>query len=314
MGTAALSRSHVILKSESGLLSIAGGKWTTYRIMAEEVVDEAIISTPGLVAPGKCVTETLKVIGSHNWSPNLYIQAVQSYGLDVEVAQHLSTNYGDRLHKVVKLCRATGKKWPVLGVPLSSGFPFTEAEVRYVVRHEYARTLVDVLARRLRVSFLDAAAALDIAQKVVIIMQQELKWTPKRKELEMFKFRKFLQTMGSNEAISRSEFNALEIVSLRTFWDSVDIHKSNSVTFGQLLTKLESLKIFHDPQILAKAFGEVVQNEKEGKEMEASIDFAGFLDLLFLARQQTRKVNREDLLSQSLVSAGSKQVIIGGGA
>lgn len=112
------------------------------------------------------------MFGSHDWSPNLHIKAVQSYGLASDVAKHLSENFGDRLHDVVnqrhfcvslvicfvcqvKLCKPTGKHWPVLGVLVSPDFPFTEAEVRFVIRNEYACTLTDVLARRLRLGFLD---------------------------------------------------------------------------------------------------------------------------------------------------------------
>jgi glycerol-3-phosphate dehydrogenase len=151
-GTSQLSRSHVVLRSASGLVSIAGGKWTTYRVMAEHTVDEVLRAVSAIQAKGPCVTERLQVFGSHDWSPNLHIQvdpvvfvcyaciclhscqAVQSYGLHASVAQHLSENFGDRLHDVVKLCRPTGKHWPVLGVAISPDYPFTEAEVRYVIR------------------------------------------------------------------------------------------------------------------------------------------------------------------------------------
>ena len=306
-GTAALSRSHIVLQSEHGLLSIAGGKWTTYRRMAEEVVDEAISSVPGLIAPGRCVTETLQLVGAHNWHPNLFIQAVQSYGLDTEVAQHLAENYGDRMHKVVKYCTSTGKKWPVQGVKLVEGHPWTEAEVRHVVRDEFACTLTDVMARRLRVGFLDASLSLEIADRVAAIMQEELRWNPKRKELELTKFRNYMKTMGSNEAITRSEFNALEIVALRNFWDMVDEDVNDSVTFAQLLTKLDMLHITHNPNTLAAAFGEVLSERGAAPSYVGgsdSIDFSGFLDLLFIARLQTKKVNKEDLLAQSLVNAG----------
>ena len=160
-----------------------------------------------------------------------------------------------------------------------------------------------MLARRLRVGFLDASLAVELAEKVATIMQKELRWNAKRKTLEINKFRNYMRTMGSNEAISRSEFNALEIVALRSFWDSVDSDRNDSVTFAQLLTKLDSLQITHNSQMLARAFEEVAQTD-EGVRSD-SIDFAKFLDLLFIARQHTKKVNKEDLLAQSLVSAGS---------
>jgi glycerol-3-phosphate dehydrogenase len=306
-GTSQLSRSHVVLRSESGLISIAGGKWTTYRAMAEHVVDEALRSVPDMVARGKCVTEKLQVFGSHDWSPNLHIKAVQSYGLDSAVATHLAENFGDRLHDVVKLCRPTGKRWPVLGIPIAPGFPYTEAEVRYVVRHEYACTLTDTLARRLRLGFLDTLAALEIADRVADVMAEELRWDAAKRELELRQFRKYLRTMGSNEAISRSEFNALELVALRTFFDSVDTSSLDQVSFGQLLTKLDTLNIHYDPNVLASAFGQVMQASATSA---TTIDFAGFLDLLFVARQAPGQQDRN--LSQTLLKVGSSANANGG--
>lgn len=187
----------------------------------------------------------------------MHIKAVQSYGVAAEVAQHLSENFGDRLHDVVKLCKPTGKHWPVLGVPVSPNFPFTEAEVRYVVRNEYACTLVDVLARRLRLGFLDTLASLELAERVADVMAQELSWNAEKKEQELRTFRKYLRTMGSNEAISRCEFNALELVDLRNFFDSVDTSNLDEVTFGALLTQLDKLKVRYDPSLLAASFAKI---------------------------------------------------------
>ncbi len=312
-GTSQLSRSHVVLRSESGLLSIAGGKWTTYRAMAEHTVDEALRSCPEIVPKGKCVTEKLQVFGSHDWSPNLHIKAVQSYGLDANVAKHLAENFGDRLHEVGKLCRPTGKRWPVLGIPIAPAFPYTEAEVRYVVRDEYACTLVDTLARRLRLGFLDTLASLEIAERVADVMAEELKWDAARKEHELRAFRTYLRTMGSNEAMSRSEFNALELVALRNFFDSVDTSSLDQVSFGQLLSKLDTLNIHYDPNMLASAFGKVMQAGRESGGSGTTIDFAGFLDLLFVARQQTSGKDKDSAgLTKSLLKMGSGSDVNGG--
>ncbi|KAJ3539501.1 hypothetical protein NMY22_g4709 [Coprinellus aureogranulatus] len=180
--TAGLVRSHVTTLSESGLLTIAGGKWTTYRKMAEETVDQAI-KVFGLEDrcknSVKCVTEKLQLVGSEGWSRNMFIGLIQTYGLESEVARHLSDNYGSRAWSVCALAEPTNLSWPLHGTRLSPQYPFIDAEVVYAVRNEYALTAIDVLARRTRLSFLNARAALDTLPTVVDIMSRELGWRDK---------------------------------------------------------------------------------------------------------------------------------------
>ncbi|ETW81338.1 hypothetical protein HETIRDRAFT_317931 [Heterobasidion irregulare TC 32-1] len=195
--TQGLVRNHMIHVSDSGLLTIAGGKWTTYRSMAQETVDEAVkaFGLEGRVKSG-CVTEQVRLVGSDGWSRNMFIGLIQRYGLDTEVAKHLSDNYGDRAWTVLSLASPTGDSWPLYGVRLAPQYPFIEAEVRYAVRHEYALTAVDVIARRCRLSFLNAQAALDALPRVVEIMSEELHWNRARKQSELVGATKFLQSMG----------------------------------------------------------------------------------------------------------------------
>ncbi|KAI0297744.1 FAD dependent oxidoreductase-domain-containing protein [Russula brevipes] len=164
---------------------------------SEETVDEAVKAF-GLEsrATNGCVTESLRLVGSDAWGRNMFISLIQRYGLDTEVAKHLSNNYGDRAWTVLSLARPTGEVWPLHGIRLSSQYPFIEAEVRYAVRHEYALTATDVVSRRLRLSFLSAQAAFDALPRVVDIMAEELNWTAARKEQEMMQTTRFLQSMG----------------------------------------------------------------------------------------------------------------------
>ncbi|KAI0953405.1 glycerol-3-phosphate dehydrogenase, variant 3 [Taiwanofungus camphoratus] len=193
--TEGLVRNHMIHVSDSGLLTIAGGKWTTYRSMAEETVDKAI-KVFELKPKTGCVTESLRLVGSDGWSRNMFIGLTQRYGLETEVAKHLSDNYGDRAWTVCSLASPTGKSWPLHGVRLSPGYPFIEAEVRYAVRHEYAQTAVDVIARRCRLSFLNAQATLDALPRVVDIMAEELKWSSSQKQEQIEMATNFLGSMG----------------------------------------------------------------------------------------------------------------------
>jgi glycerol-3-phosphate dehydrogenase len=214
--TESLVRSHLVDISESGLLTIAGGKWTTYRQMAEEGVDEAIRQFrlhPGPVrnAPrisgsemiedaanldGSCQTHQVKLVGAHGYSKTLFIRLIQHFGVETDVARHLVDSYGDRAWTVAALSSPTDLRFPVRGVRLSPLYPFIDGEVRYAVHHEYAQTAADVLARRTRLAFMNAQAALEALPKVIDIMGQELKWDSKRKELEWRETVPFLASMG----------------------------------------------------------------------------------------------------------------------
>lgn len=222
--TESLVRNHLINVSPSGLLTCAGGKWTTYRQMAEEAVDEAIktfnlqtravINAPdvsgteqvddGARLNGTCQTHQVKLVGAHGFSKTLFINLIQHFGVETDIAKHLTESYGDRAWTVAALSSPTEQRFPVRGERISPLYPFIDGEVRYAVRHEYAQTAVDVLARRTRLAFLNAQAALEAAPKVIDIMAQELKWDSKRKEVEWVDTVKFLESMG----LPKSKLNA----------------------------------------------------------------------------------------------------------
>ncbi|KAJ1303403.1 hypothetical protein OPQ81_011595 [Rhizoctonia solani] len=194
--TEGLVRNHMINVSDSGLVTIAGGKWTTYRAMAEETVDRAI-QTFGLGDKvGPCMTEKVRLVGSDSWSKNMFIGLVQRYGLETEIAKHLSDNYGDRAYAVCELAEPTGLTWPIYGRRLAPAYPFIEAEIRYAVKNEYAQTATDFLARRSRLAFLNAQAALEALPRVVSIMGDELGWSASRRKQEIERTANFLVSMG----------------------------------------------------------------------------------------------------------------------
>lgn len=202
--TESLVRNHLIDISESGLVTCAGGKWTTYRQMAEECVDAAIqefgLQTrpvpnaprvsgtdaidDGAILDGSCQSHRVRLIGAHGWSRTLFINLIQHYGVETEVAKHLCENYGDRAWVVAALCRPTDKRFPARGERVSQLYPFVDGEIRYAVRHEYAQTAIDVLARRTRLAFLNAQAALECLPQVIDIMASELSWDKRRQEVE----------------------------------------------------------------------------------------------------------------------------------
>nr|MBL8411107.1 glycerol-3-phosphate dehydrogenase/oxidase [Dechloromonas sp.] len=143
-GTAALSREHAVLVSQAGLVTVAGGKWTTYRLMAEQVVNKAAEVGELMTLP--CATAMLRLAGG-----------------EPEDAEQLS-------------------QLPGQGIRLHPAFDFDEAAVRYACRYEAARTVEDVLARRSRALFIDATAARACIGRVGELLAEELQLSSERLE------------------------------------------------------------------------------------------------------------------------------------
>lgn len=150
--TAALSRDHLLMISPSGLVTITGGKWTTYRKMAEDTVNEAAILAGLDERP--CKTENLRL---HGWLKNA--QVMKPWEV-----------YGSDAPAIRKLCREKNAYTELLHPEL----PCRVAEIIWAVRMEMARTVEDVLSRRTRALILNARASMEIAPKVARIMAREL--------------------------------------------------------------------------------------------------------------------------------------------
>jgi glycerol-3-phosphate dehydrogenase len=168
--TSQLARDHVILFSASDLLTIAGGKWTTYRKMAEDTVDHAVQHF-SLQPHKSCQTQQMVLPGGAAFDPDGDRALSGKYALSREVARHLNRAYGDQADDVCKL--GVGGAEMSLLVP---GHPYLEAEVIYAVRHELAVRVIDVLARRLSLGLLDRQAALAAIPRVLELMAEELGW------------------------------------------------------------------------------------------------------------------------------------------
>lgn len=149
--TSALSRDHTIHIDGSGLLTIVGGKWTTYRHMAEDTVNHA--ATLGRLPDVACGTANLKV---HGWSEDEGLGELEVYGSDAAYIRMLA-----------------GAN-PELAERLHPALPYIAAEIVWAVREEMARTLDDALSRRTRALLLNARAAMEIAPKVARLMAREL--------------------------------------------------------------------------------------------------------------------------------------------
>ncbi|KAK9464530.1 FAD dependent oxidoreductase-domain-containing protein [Lipomyces arxii] len=207
--TESLVRNHLITISDSGLLTIAGGKWTTYREMSEDTVDHALKEFK-LTPSTPCSTKNIKLVGADGYRDLLYVHLIQTYGIETPIAKHLASNYGDRAYDVIRMSTPTGLRFPTAGVRLNSEYPFIDGEVRYAVRREYARTAVDVLARRSRLAFLNYKAALESLPKVIDIMSEELKWDSARQQKEWDDTVKYLYSMGlsQDKSYTRAEIES----------------------------------------------------------------------------------------------------------
>ncbi len=176
--TARLARDHVITMSPSGLLTIAGGKWTTYRKMAQDTVDNAVL-TYALSPRQKCSTQRLTLVGGTGFLPEGDQALLDQYQLDPEIAHHLNQAYGDRAGRVAALASKG------YGERLAAGHPYLEAETIYAVRHELAVRAIDVLARRTMLAILDKKAVEIAAPRVIELMAQELGWNTEKQESEL---------------------------------------------------------------------------------------------------------------------------------
>mmetsp|Transcript_14982 Transcript_14982/g.20953 ORF Transcript_14982/g.20953 Transcript_14982/m.20953 type:complete len:640 (+) Transcript_14982:107-2026(+) len=203
--TASISRDHVLFVSDGGLVTIAGGKWTTYRSMAQDTVNKAI--EVGQLKPTKgCQTKSVLLLGAENWSPSYFTQLLQDYkrlktsktnhstslvSIPTETAKHWAHSYGTRAKKIAELAQNG------YGNRLVVGHPYLEAEVVYAAKEEYAFTAVDVIARRMRLAFLDSEAAHKALPRVVELMAKVHNWDSKRAEAEMAAAKYFLHIMNS---------------------------------------------------------------------------------------------------------------------
>ncbi|OGX85636.1 glycerol-3-phosphate dehydrogenase/oxidase [Hymenobacter glacialis] len=153
--TKEISRSHKILASRSGLITITGGKWTTYRRMGEDTIDKAIALGQLPAASSQTASLTIHGAETMNTAGNL-TDGFAHYGSDAAGLRQLLAEH------------------PALGAKLDAGVEFVQAEVVWATRFELARTVEDVLARRVRLLFLDAAAAVRVAPTVAALLAQEL--------------------------------------------------------------------------------------------------------------------------------------------
>jgi glycerol-3-phosphate dehydrogenase len=164
--TAAISRDHVVNISKSGLVTITGGKWTTYRKMAEDAIENA--AAVGGMEPSPCVTENLQIHGYHRHSENFgNLRFYGSDAVDIENLAKSGKGLAEKVHPDAD--------------PIA-------AEVIWAVRNEMAVNVDDFLARRRRSLFLNARLSMEMAPRVAELMQKELKKSRSWKKEQLEKY------------------------------------------------------------------------------------------------------------------------------
>ncbi|MER3390335.1 MAG: glycerol-3-phosphate dehydrogenase/oxidase [Microcella sp.] len=179
--TSKLSREHIVAHTVPGLVVVAGGKWTTYRIMAKDAIDEAAAALDGKVPAS--VTEDISLLGAEGYQAawNKRGKIARAFGVHKVRIEHLLNRYGVLTDELLDLIIAR----PELQEPLPGADDYIAAEVVYAATHEGALHIEDVLARRTRISIEAWDRGVEAAPVVADLMAAELGWDDERRQWEI---------------------------------------------------------------------------------------------------------------------------------
>jgi glycerol-3-phosphate dehydrogenase len=212
--TSKLSREHAVAHTVPGLVVVAGGKYTTYRVMAKDAVDAAVHGLHIKVPPS--VTEKVPLLGAEGFEAlkNAAPLLAQQYGVHEARILHLLSRYGSLIHEVLDLVVAD----PSLGEPLGGAPDYLRAEIVYAASHEGARHLDDFLARRTRISIETFDRGTGAVDEVARLVAPVLGWSEAQVEREVEHYRKRVeaeresQKMPDDETADAARMGAPEVV------------------------------------------------------------------------------------------------------
>jgi len=215
--TSKLSREHAVAHTVPGLVVVAGGKYTTYRVMARDAVDEAVRAIDAKVPPS--VTESIPLLGAEGFAAmkNARHLLAQRYGVHVARVEHLLGRYGSLATEVLDLVAGD----PTLGEPLAGASDYLRAEIVYAASHEGARHLDDLLARRTRISIETFDRGIGAMEEAARLAAPVLGWSDAQVTREVEHYRKRVeaeresQTMPDDETADSARMGAPEVVPLR---------------------------------------------------------------------------------------------------
>ena len=176
--TTKLSREHTVDRPAAGFVSIAGGKYTTYRVMAKDVVDRAAIELRRLTQ--ESVTEKLPLVGADGYFAleQQKERIAQESGLEVATITHLLNRHGSLISEILDLL----KSQPKLASKLDANLPYIKAEIVYAASHEGARSVDDVISRRTRLSFEAVNHGVHLVDEIATLIAPVLGWSAKERK------------------------------------------------------------------------------------------------------------------------------------
>jgi glycerol-3-phosphate dehydrogenase len=206
--TSKLSREHTVAHPVPGLVMIAGGKYTTYRVMAKDAVDAVAHGLDGRV-PRSC-TDMVPLVGAEGFPAlwNSRYQMARAAGLHVARIEHLLRRYGTLIGEVLGLIEAD----PGLGRPLTGADDYLRAEIVYAASHEGARHLYDALARRTHITIETWDHGISVAREAATLMAGQLGWDEQQTEREIEHFRAGIA--AERDALEASDDQAADAIRL----------------------------------------------------------------------------------------------------
>ncbi|MFM1974489.1 MAG: hypothetical protein RL524_476 [Actinomycetota bacterium] len=182
--TTKLSREHTTDRSAPGFVSIAGGKYTTYRVMGKDAIDMAVTDLRRLV--NSSCTEKLPLVGADGYYAltQQSAQIAEQYGIDEKSVIHLLNRYGSLISEVLELITEDKK----LAKPLAEGLPYLKAEIVYAASHEGAMSVDDVISRRTRLAFEAPQAGIDLVDDIASLIAPILGWGAKEKKASIAEY------------------------------------------------------------------------------------------------------------------------------
>ncbi|WP_344283118.1 glycerol-3-phosphate dehydrogenase [Actinomadura napierensis] len=194
--TSKLSREHVVAHPVPGLVLVAGGKYTTYRVMAKDAIDAVAHGLDGKI-PESC-TDRVPLVGGDGFQAmwNARHRLAARYRVHVARVEHLLRRYGTLTDDLLELISDK----PDLGKPLSGADDYLRAEVVYAASHEGARHLNDVLARRTRISIETWDRGVNVAQEAADLLAPVLGWSKKQRDREIEYYRKRVEAERASQA------------------------------------------------------------------------------------------------------------------
>ena len=176
--TTKLSREHTVDRSAPGFVSIAGGKYTTYRVMGKDAVDLAVVDLRRLVS--ESCTEKLPLVGADGYYALVQQSAViaEDFGISPESVVHLLNRYGSMISEVLEIIEENKK----MAAPLTKSLPYLKAEIIYAASHEGAMSIDDIISRRTRLCFEAPDYGLDLVDAIADLIAPVLGWSAKEKK------------------------------------------------------------------------------------------------------------------------------------